>query len=124
MMQPTYRNLKKATHLWHPSVLFCSGSPGPQGNPRFYKHYWRVFSLHCPWEDEEFFRYAPVLCNTDCEKEVQRLLAQGQSCMIYGFRRPRADPSNPFDRQAEKWANTEFAPSWDDDADPPLDGHK
>lgn len=105
-------------------MSICSGSPGPQGNPRFHKYYWRIFSLECPWEGDEFFRYAPVLCNADYLREVERLLKKRRSCMIYGFRRPRMDAGNPWDLHHPKWATMQFAVSWDEDTDPPVDGHK
>lgn len=124
-MLPTYRNLKARTSWWAPSVSVCSGSLGLQGNPRFYKYYWRVFSLECPWEDDDFFKYAPLLCNADCDKEVERLLRQRRSCMLYGFKRPRRDEANPWDMAHPKWADTEFAVSWDEDTDPIVEGgHK
>jgi hypothetical protein len=122
MMSPTYRNLKATTSWWRPSVSICSGSRGPQGNPRFYKYYWRVFSLECPWEDGDFFKYASVLCNAACEKEVERLLQKRRSCMIYGFKLPRKDPGNPWDMTHARWANTAFALCWDEDTDPVVEG--
>ncbi len=81
--------------------------------------------MQSPWEEHEFFQHAPILCNADCEQEIQRLLDQNLSCLVYGFRRPRTDPSNPWDMRNPKWANVEFAVSWDDDTDPIVDGgHK
>lgn len=125
MMPPTYRNLHRSTDRETPWVSYCSGSPSPQGNPRFYKYYWQVFSLECPWEEGDFFQHAPVLCNADFEKEVQRLLSRKLSCMIYGFRRPRRDPANPWDLNSPRWEGVTFAVSWDEDTDPVVDGgHK
>lgn len=125
MMPPTYRNLQRSTDRATPWVSYCSGSPAPQGNPRFYKYHWQVFSLECPWEEADFFRHAPILCNADCEKEVQRLIARKLSCMIYGFRRPRRDPANPWDLNSPRWEGVRFALSWDEDTDPAIDGgHK
>ena len=125
MKRPTYRNLKTATSWWKPSVLVCSGSLRLQGNPRFYKYYWRVFSLECPWEDGDFFKYAPLLSNAECDKEVDRLLQKRRSCMLYGVKRPRKDATNPWDMTHAKWARTEFSVSWDEDTDPIVEGgHK
>jgi hypothetical protein len=122
MMLPTYRNLKATTSWWRPSFSICSGSYGPQGNPRFYKYYWRIFSLESPWEDADFFKNAPAFCNADCEKEIARLLRKRRSCLIYGFKRPRRDPANPWDLTHPKWAKAEFAVSWDEDSDPVVEG--
>lgn len=124
-MMPTYLNLKTSTSWWHPTVMYCSGSPAPQGNPRHFKYYWRIFHLDCPWEEGEFFKNAPVFSNAECEKEIARLLARRRSCAIYGFRRPRQDPTNPFDPTHPRWAGTTFVMSWDEDTDPPVaGGHK
>jgi hypothetical protein len=122
MMRPTYRNLGSTGSREEPSVSICSGPSSPQGNPRFYKYHWRVFSLESPWEDSDFFRYAPVLCNADCQREVERLLEKRLSCMIYGFRRPRKDPHNPWDMTHARWAGIEFAVSWEEDTDPVVEG--
>lgn len=125
MMHPTYKNLEKTADGANANVYYASGSPAPQGNPRMYKYFWRVFSTQSPWEDDDFFTHAPVLCNADCEKEVQRLLALNLSCLLYGFRRPRKDPANPWDMNNPKWAAVQFAVSWDDDIDPiVMGGHK
>jgi hypothetical protein len=105
--------------------MYCSGSPRPQGSPRYWKYYWRVFSIQSAWEDDEFFKYAPVLCNADFVKEVERVHALGQWCMVYGFRLPRADPANPWDMSSPKWEGVEFACRYDDDPDIDVwDGHK
>jgi hypothetical protein len=125
MMLPTYHNLKASTRWWKPSVSICSGSLGPQGDPRFYKYYWRIFSLECPWEGDAFFENAPALCNADCDREVKRLLRKWRSCLIYGFKQPRMDPANPWDMTHSKWTGRTFSVSWDEDTDPVVDGgHK
>lgn len=122
MMLPTYRNLRSTASWWQASVSICSGAGAPSGNPRFYKYCWRIFSIECSWEGEAFFKNAPVLCAADYEKEVARLLRQGLSCLVYGLKLPRRDPSNPWDMAHPKWATREFAPSWEDDTDPIVEG--
>jgi hypothetical protein len=125
MLHPTYKNLEKATDGANANVYYASGAPAPQGNPRMYKYFWRVFSAQSPWEDDDFFTYAPVLCTADCEKEVQRLLVLNLSCLLYGFRRPRKDPANPWDMNNPRWVGVQFAVSWDEDVDPIVSGeHK
>lgn len=125
MRKPTYKNLENAHWEGKPGIRYASGSPAPQGNPRFYKYLWRVFSLQSPWEGEDFFAHAPVLCNADFEREVQRLVEQDLSCLVYGFRRPRKDPANPWDLASPRWQGVEFAMSWDEDTDPiVMGGHK
>jgi hypothetical protein len=52
------------------------------------------------------------------EAEIERLPGRGLSCMVYSWRLPRKDPSNPWDLNNAKWNGVEFAPSRDDDIDP------
>jgi hypothetical protein len=118
MLQPTYKNLQRYDPNDPVGVIYASGSPGPQGNPRLWKYYWQVFSAESPWEDGEFFQSAPLLCNADFEKEVGRLVALGHNCMVYGIRRPRADPANPWEIYSPKWEGVKFAMSYDKDTDP------
>jgi hypothetical protein len=123
MLNPTYENLIGQLVEDMPSVHIALGSPS--GNPRFYKFYWRVFSLESRLEGSAFLRRAPRLCNAAYVIEVERLLARGTSCLVYGLRRPRLDPDNPWDLTKAKWKGVKFAPSWDDDKDPIVTGgHK
>lgn len=124
MLHPTYDNLRRRSGDG-PSVMYASASPGPAGNPRHYKYFWQVFSLESTLEGGEFLQHAPALCTAQFEAEVARLNARGLSCLVYGWHRPRLDPSNPFDLNHNKWKGMEFAPSWDDDPDPVVEGgHK
>ena len=121
MISPTFSHLN-TLNIHEPAVYFASGSPSLSGNPRFHKHTWQVFSPYSEWEGDAFFEHAPRLCIHDFEVEVARLLAAGVSCLAYGRRRPRKDPRNPFDMSHPKWKNVQFAPSWDDDTDPVVEG--
>lgn len=124
MRKPTYAALAQV-RAWGWSVSYASGSPAPQGNPRHYKYLWQVFSEESPWQEAAFFEHAPVLCNADFRREVQRLADLGLTCLVYGFRRPRNDPANPWDLTHARWQGWTFAPAWDDDTDPPdTEGHK
>jgi hypothetical protein len=122
MFRPTYKNLHRCRTDNAVGVTYANGSPTPQGNPRLWKYYWQVFSAECPWEDEEFFQLAALLCTADFENEVERLLSLGQNCMVYGIRRPRADPANPWDMSSQRWKDVEFAVSYDKDTDPIVMG--
>lgn len=122
---PTYENLIGQLLEAEPTAIIASGPLCPSGNPRFYKFYWRVFSLKSRLEGNMFLARAPRLCNARYEAEVDRLLARGMPCLVYGFRRPRMDPTNPWDLTKAKWKGVKFAPSWDDDPDLIVDGgHK
>jgi len=105
-----------------PHIYYASGPTGASGNPRHYKHFWQVFSLESPLEGGEFLQHAPGLCIAQCEAEIARLHAAGQSCMLYGWRRPRKDPANPWDLGSDRWKGVEFAPAWDEDSDPVVEG--
>ena len=125
MISPAYINLKSLTDGAQPRIMFASGSLHPLGNPRHYKYFWQVFSSASSYEGDEFFERAPRLCNAAFEEETDRLLSQGMSCLVYGFRLPRRDPASPWDHSHPRWIGREFAPSWDEDADPVVSGgHK
>jgi hypothetical protein len=125
MMHPIYKNLHKTTCGENALVRIATGSAEPQGNPRLYKYFWRVFSAQSTLEGDDFLMHAPALCSADYGKEVERLVALNLPCLIYGFRRPRNDPSNPWDLSNPKWADRQFAVSWDEDTDPiVMGGHK
>lgn len=125
MIFPSHAKLKAHTDPAQPRLMFTAGSPYLVGNPRHYKHVWQVFSPESPYEGDEFWERAPRLCTADFEKETERLLAQGMSCLVYGFRLPRRDPANPWKLDHPRWQGREFAPCWDDDTDPIGEGgHK
>lgn len=102
-------------------MIYASGL-GPAGNPRFYKYLFRVFSDESPWEGDSFFRHAPLLSVADFYAETERLLQAGKSCAVYVVRRPRLDPANPWDLSSPRWQGASFAPPWDEDPDPLVDG--
>jgi len=125
MRLPTFANLHAMTDPTQTMIWFAAGPRFLQGNPRHYKFLWQVFSPESPWEGHAFMEQAPLLCNAAFEKEIERLQEQGMSCLVYGYRRPRLDPSNPWDLNSSRWKGERFAPSWDDDLDPIFSrGHK
>jgi len=125
MLKPTYERVREHFGEDGPRVRYASGPLGPGGNPRHYKYFWQVFSLESPFEGGEFLQHAPGLCNAQFDAEIARLQGRGLSCMVYGWRLPRKDPSNPWDLSKAKWQGVEFAPAWEDDSDPVVEGgHK
>jgi hypothetical protein len=124
MKQPTIRNFERSLFSDTWEVLYCKGGT-LHPNPRFYKHYWQVFTPQCGLEGDLFFEKAPMLCTHDFLKTLEELQAAGQSCMVYEWTRPRKDPNNPFDWNHPRWKDREVAPAWDDDTDPvTVGGHK
>lgn len=125
MLKPTYKNLHGPASEDRPGIRFASGPTAPSGNPRFYEFSWQVFSLESPLEGAAFLQHAPRLCNAQFEAEIERLARHGMSCLVYSWRRPRKDSTNPWDLNNDKWNGVDFAPSWDDDTDPVIaGGHK
>lgn len=125
MIYPTHANLTSHSDPAAPRIMHTSGLLGPHGNPRHYKSFWQVFSADSPYEGDEFFERAPKLCNAAYEQEIARIVGRGMSCLVYGFRLPRRDPTNPFKLDHPKWQGCEFAPCWDEDTDPIVaGGHK
>jgi hypothetical protein len=120
MMKPTRRALAMQD-TGAPHVIYASGR-GPSGNPRLYKYLFRVFSPESPWESDEFFSQSPLLSVGSFYLEAGRLLNAGKSCVVYIIRRPRLDPANPWDLSSPRWQGATFAPSWDEDPDPVVDG--
>jgi len=108
-----------------PTLTYASGSPALSGNPRLYKHVWQIFSAESPWEGDAFLEHAPYRCTADMLAEAGRLLRSGRSCVVYGVARPRRAANAPWDLTHPRWRNAVFAPAWEDDTDPVVDGvHK
>lgn len=125
MIIPTYEALIGQLLGEGALIVHASGSPTPRFNPRHYKFYWRVFTLESRYEGDEFLRRAPRLTNAQYRKERERLYANRIAALVYNLKLPRRDPANPFDMSHPKWKNAKFAPSWDDDKDPVMEGgHK
>ncbi|MGI4717742.1 MAG: hypothetical protein ACRYGO_05260 [Janthinobacterium lividum] len=124
MRRPTFRYLARLAQE-SPAIVFASGSPSLSGHPKLYKYFWQVFSVECPWENDEFFELAPHLCTADMVRTTERLLAAGHSAVLYGWKRPRKASGAPWDLAHPRWKDAVFAPSWDDDTDEvSLEGHK
>lgn len=124
MQRPTFRYLASLAQE-SPTIVFASGSPSLSGNPKMYKYFWQVFSVECPWENDEFFEHAPHLGTADMVRTTERLLAAGHSAVLYGWKRPREGPGMPWKRDHPRWKDVVFAPAWDEDTDEPsLEGHK
>lgn len=68
------------------------------------------------------FSHAPLLSVADLYIETERLLQPGKSCAVYVIRRPRLDPANPWELSSSRWEGVTFAPPWDEDPDPVVDG--
>lgn len=92
--------------------------------PKFYKHYWQIFTLDSQWEGEEFLRLEPHLSTAACMQRLEQLRARGEPYMLYGSKRPRRFLGMPFDPASERWRHANWAPALDDDSDPEWNGHR
>lgn len=124
MRRPSFRYLASLAEK-SPTIVYASASLSLSGHPKLYKHFWQVFSVESPWENDEFFEHAPHLCTADMVRTTERLLAAGHSVVLYGWKRPRRGPGMPWNLEHPRWKNAVFAPSWDEDTDElSLEGHK
>jgi len=119
MIQPTrnnfFRTAGKNQQVW------CGSFIHP--NPKLYKYYFQVYTPDLPWEGSDFFENAPRLCAAELKTLMDQFRAERRSCFIYNVRRPRAG-ATPFDRSSERWRDVPFAPAWENDPDPEVDGVK
>lgn len=125
MKKPTFANLERDQAVHPDGAIYFYGSR-VHPNPRWYKYYWRVFSLESEVEEEGFFRLAPRLCTYDAFKYAKMIKQAGGVCYLYNERLPRKGPDTPFDVNAVRWEGTEWAMPYDDDLDPVATdgGHK
>lgn len=123
MMMPTRKNLAESVrdHNGKAVSVFCSGTI-LHPNPKLRKYYWRVFTADTPWEGDEFFRHAPMLCTAEYKTFTRRYREEGVSYLVYNYSLPRLgtilDPNHP------RWEGVKFAPALEIDTDPEWNGHK
>lgn len=92
-------------------------------NPKFYKHRFQIYTPDLPWEGSDFFLNAPRLGFAEFWTILDQYRTDERSCLIYVYKQPRKG-NTPFDPSSKKWSQVQFAPAWEDDADPVEDGHK
>lgn len=98
--------------------------------PTFYKYDWWIFWEGAPADgDELIFDDRYRMSTSQASALYVRLQKEGKAFFIYNRRRPRLDPENPFDPNAERWKGCKWAPSLAEDPDPivqegPWKGHK
>ncbi len=94
-------------------------------NPRFYKYRWWVFWRDSACDGREFLDDKYAICTANAISLIKKLQADGECYWIYNRRISRHEPGvTPFDRTSVKWRDHAFAPSFDDDTDPQLDGFR
>jgi hypothetical protein len=124
MMPPTKHSFDQAVGQSEGAVIYATG-PFFHFQPRFFKHYWRIYTPDLPWEGKEFFDHAPALSTAAYLDLAERYRQEGRSYIVYGFKRPRTGPGVPFDPNSERWKGCVFAPAFDEDPDPiAANGHR
>lgn len=113
---PTFENLA----LLAPEGSFCGRYLC--GNPRLYKYTWRIFWRGTPVEGMEFLKTESV--STKLAYELMATLeAKGEPYFVLNDRHPRRN--SIWNVDSPRLKNVTFAPSYDEDADPPTDsGHR
>lgn len=109
---------------------------GIHDNPRFYKHYWRIWTWMDVIADEDlpdfkrrFGPYpwlviVPELSFSEAIKRMKRLCGHGERFMVSDERVKRDDPTAPWDIGLIKSKGGRVAPAYDDDQDEAFFGHK
>ena len=98
--------------------------------PAHYKYDWWIFWEESPVDgDELIFSEQYRVCTAEASALFGRLMNERTPFFVYNTKRPRLDPANPFDPDAEKWKGVEWAPPLVIDPDPvvmegPWVGHK
>ncbi|WP_157375803.1 hypothetical protein [Alcanivorax hongdengensis] len=102
------------------------GTPGMHKIPEFYKHDWWIFWRGSEGEEGEFVGNSKYRMSThEAIGLMDYLRVKGEVFFIYVFRRPRFGAGSPFDPSSTRWKGVEWAPAYEDDADPvSVDGHK
>lgn len=122
MRMPSFKRLKAETER----EGFCTRFSGTfrHPNPRLYKYYWWVFWEGSPCDGSQFLSDDNRMPTKQAFDLMDSLTAQSKSYWVYNRRLPRRDPANPFNPDAEKWRDEEWAPSFDEDTDDAVNGFK
>ncbi|MEQ3636462.1 hypothetical protein [Alcanivorax sp.] len=87
--------------------------------PAHYKYDWWVFWEESPVDgDELIFNEKYRMSTAEASALYGRLMNAKIVFFMYNRKRPRWDPANPFDPNAERWRDVAWAPSLADDPDP------
>lgn len=124
MRVPDFKDFQEERAEGRTGAWRCSGS-GLHPNPLYWKYDWWVFHQDSPVDGHAFLTASYRLSTHDALNLIDRIRATGGLCWTYNARRPRLDPEHtPFDPQHPRWKGVEWAPAYDQDPDPPLNGHK
>jgi hypothetical protein len=94
-------------------------------NPKFYKYYWWVFWKGSPVDGDEFLSSRYRMPTAAAAQLLEELREKGEPFWLYNRQLPRKDADNtPFDPDAPRWKNAEWAPPYDQDPDAVWNGHK
>ena len=108
-------------HLIFPKSI---GSGRMHPNPRFYKYYWWVFTAQSKLEGAAFLSKENRIPYAEYIKIREKIAYEKGVAIIRKEWHPRRGPGTPFNPQAEKWKDAEWAPPFDEDPDEEYDGFK
>lgn len=127
---PTHRHFRRLdTPLW----IFGSGV---HSNPRFYKHYWRIWTRDDAIADEDvellrqqlgpypWLALVPELSFHNAMCRMKELCGRGEVFIVLDERVKRDDPAAPWDIPLIRAKGGRVAPAYDADDDTPFFGHK
>jgi|CXWL01.1.fsa_nt_gi hypothetical protein len=109
---------------------------GVHENPRFQKHFWRVWGhldvipdddvpiWRQTWEPQERISKMPELCFADAIELMRTLRERGELFFVTNQAVRRDDPDLPWDFAAMRARGARLAPAYDADTDRPFFGHK
>ncbi|MFK4136687.1 hypothetical protein ACI2KR_31115 [Pseudomonas luteola] len=120
---PTY-NFLKSIRVVHAGGVFFGESLHP--NVYAYKYYWWVFHEGSPCEGKEFLTEKYRLTTAEAMALIETFKKEQTPHIVYNRKRPRlpSERTPPWDVNSARWANTVWAPRYEDDADPEHNGHK
>ncbi len=125
MQAPNFDRLRRERADCHKTGERCcrsSYASGVHPNPRFYKYYWWIFWNESPVDGKEFLTDKYRLSTAAAIQLLNSLSEQNEPCWLYNKRLPRHGSAIPFDAHSTRWKKVEWAPAYDEDADPIADG--
>jgi hypothetical protein len=118
-----------AKHMWLPSRPI-------HNNPRFFKHYWKIWTVDDAIPDEQlreftklhgrypWLQVVPSLSFSVAIEKMHELCEQKERFMTLDLRAKRDGRDAPWDISAVQANGDLVAPCYDEDQDEPFHGHK
>ncbi len=122
MQIPEFNKLLAEAKQGNPCKIFASKV---HPNPRLYKYYWWIFWAGSPCEGKAFLTTPYRLSMRKAFILKAELDAADEPYWLYNIHLPRFDPEYmPFDPNAERWRDVEWAVAFAEDIDEVYLGFK